>query len=557
MQPSTQPPTPAPPAPSPAPVDTLRRGALRAPELASDRRHAARIGASFWLARGDLVKVWPAIGAPLSLRGLAPEGVSSLVGGPRAGLLLRVRGGTLELHTLDETGLLAPLAQGPLASPVRPGFDACERAAGGALVVGPSAADPAAVVAFAVDAQGHVGRAVPVPLPIEPGDTALRVEPFPGGGGWASDLARHHVVWLDDDAHPLASAPWPRDESVARCLDGRPARTHLPSPTPGRFTRLPELAAPGTCVVGEPRWTSDGHVTWLGSRVNGLDARPELGRVEQGLPPALPGGAPTVEPNAAPAPAPVCPADMVSIAGRFCVDRFEAMIADASTLDPISPDYPSTPNLLDFVLAEWSTGRERIGNVHARALPLPFLPRERLGRKIQPLAISRHGARPNGYLTGLVAESACAAAGKRLCTLEEFVMACRGEDDTLFPYGDSYREGACNVFRDDHPAAILHGNASVGHLDPRLNRVSSRGKALFQLGGQSPECRSRWGNDAIYDMVGNVDEWIDEGNGAFAGGFYSRSTRAGCEALITAHPRSYLDYSTGARCCKTAETITP
>jgi formylglycine-generating enzyme required for sulfatase activity len=248
---------------------------------------------------------------------------------------------------------------------------------------------------------------------------------------------------------------------------------------------------------------------------------------------------------------------MVSIAGRFCVDRFEAGIIDAPSGDPISPDYPSTPNLRDFVLAEWSTGRERTGNVHARALPLPFLPKERIGRKIEPLAVSRHGARPNGYLTGLVAESACTAAGKRLCTLDEFVMACRGEDDTLFPYGDSYQDGVCNVFREDHPAALLHGNASVGHLDPRLNRVLSRGKALFQLTGQSPQCRSRWGSDAVYDMVGNVDEWIDEGNGAFAGGFYGRSTRAGCEALITAHPKSYLDYSTGVRCCKGAETSGP
>ena len=50
--------------------------------------------------------------------------------------------------------------------------------------------------------------------------------------------------------------------------------------------------------------------------------------------------------------------------------------------------------------------------------------------------------------------------------------------------------------------------------------------------------------------MGNLDEWVNEPGGAFAGGFYARSTRAGCEALITAHPRSYLDYSTGVRCCQ-------
>ena len=160
--------------------------------------------------------------------------------------------------------------------------------------------------------------------------------------------------------------------------------------------------------------------------------------------------------------------------------------------------------------------------------------------------------RPNGYLTGVVAEAACAAAGKRLCTLDEFVTACRGQDDTLFPYGDTYEDGVCNVFREEHPAAILHGNASIGHLDPRLDRVISHGRPLLQRTGESPACRSRWGDDAIYDMVGNLDEWVDEGPGAFAGGFYSRSTRSGCEALVTAHPKGYLDYSTGVRCCRDA-----
>ncbi len=158
--------------------------------------------------------------------------------------------------------------------------------------------------------------------------------------------------------------------------------------------------------------------------------------------------------------------------------------------------------------------------------------------------------RPSGYLTGVVAEAACTAAGKRLCTLDEFVTACRGEDDTLFPYGDTYVDGICNVFREDHPAALLHGNASTGHLDPRLDRVLSKGRPLLEPTGESPACRSRWGEDSVYDMVGNLDEWVEEGTGAFAGGFYSRSTRSGCEALVTAHPKAYLDYSTGVRCCR-------
>src|SRR5262249_165823 len=130
--------------------------------------------------------------------------------------------------------------------------------------------------------------------------------------------------------------------------------------------------------------------------------------------------------------------------------------------------------------------------------------------------------------------------------------ACRGEANTDFPYGDDWIEGACNVFREDHPAAVLHGNVSVGHLDPRLNHVAAKGRPLFQTAGASPACRSRWGSDAVYDLVGNVDEWVDRGDKgpAFAGGFYSRGTRAGCDSLVASHPRAYFDYSTGVRCCK-------
>ncbi|MFO0759905.1 MAG: hypothetical protein U0359_25695 [Byssovorax sp.] len=542
---------------APPAEDALRPGVVRAPELSADRRHVARIGPSFWIARGDVVKVWPEIKAPAALRGLAPEGASALVGGAERGMLLQVRGGALELSALDAAGALSPLAGSPAISPVRPGFHACERAGGGALVAGVSARDPAKVVAFAIDAQGHLGPAADLPLTIRPGETAVRIEAFAGGGAWVSDLDRGAVVWLDDDAHPVGEAAWPRDDNGAACLDGRPARAAVPSPIPGQMASILTFLAPDLCLAGEPRVTSRGDLVWLGSAARGLDLQPEIGRIDAPAAPKLSPGSAALPPAPAAAARPVCPADMVSIAGRFCVDRFEAQIADAQTLDPLSPDYPVTPNLLDFVLAEWSTGRERTGNMHARALALPTLPRAQIGRKIQPLAVSRPGARPNGYLTGLVAESACAAAGKRLCTLDEFVMACRGEDDTLFPYGDTYEDGVCNVFREEHPAALLHDNASVGHLDPRLNRVRSEGKPLFQRTGQSPACRSRWGTDAVYDMVGNLDEWIDEGNGAFAGGFYSRSTRAGCEALVTAHPRTYLDYSTGVRCCRAADAPSP
>lgn len=545
---------------SPPVVRSIAAAGLPAsPEIAADRRAVARIGDTFFQARGERRRLWPDLAPPAPQRradgssaDAAHVDTTVLVGGTAAGIALDLVGGALQAATVNARGEATPLTTFA-PSPVRPGYDACERAAGGALVAGVSPSSPPEVVVFTLDAGGHAGPARRAPLPLRAGELFVRLVPLPGGGAWLTDLDRRHVVWLDDEARPIAEAAWPAEESDAACVDGRPMRLRVPGPKPGSMVAVPD-AAEGVCVIGDPVWGPDGSLRWLGASSLGLDSYADVAvtpRLADVTTPPAPAPPPTLSPAASVTAVPArCPRDMVSIAGRFCVDRFESILVDARSGEPLSPDYPTTPNLLEFALGEWATGRERIGTLHARAFPLPFLDPARLGDKPDPVAASRLHARPNGYLTGLVAESACAAAGKRLCSLDEFVMACRGEGDTLFPYGDTYEEGLCNVFREDHPAALLHNNASVGHLDPRLNRVSSRGNPLLRRTGQSPACRSKWGDDAIYDMVGNLDEWVNEGNGAFAGGFYARSTRSGCEALVTAHPKTYLDYSTGARCCR-------
>jgi sulfatase modifying factor 1 len=104
-----------------------------------------------------------------------------------------------------------------------------------------------------------------------------------------------------------------------------------------------------------------------------------------------------------------------------------------------------------------------------------------------------------------------------------------------------------------HAAAVLHGNASVGHLDPRLNLVwEGDADPLLRRTGTTQTCVSRWQDGGLYDMVGNLDEWVDDDDGGFVGGFYARATTKGCESRITKHPASYFDYSTGARCCRDA-----
>jgi formylglycine-generating enzyme required for sulfatase activity len=244
---------------------------------------------------------------------------------------------------------------------------------------------------------------------------------------------------------------------------------------------------------------------------------------------------------------------MVDVAGEFCIDRYEANFVDHDQERAVSPFFhptrARTRSSYDEWRAETATPTSLLGSPSERQPKVPAPPAWQLREVFRPRAKSQAGVHPQGYLNGIVARAACENAGKRLCLEEEWVRACRGELDRAYPYGDTYEAGACNVARDHHPAAILHGNASVGHRDPRLNLVEDSSGPLLRPTGSMPRCSSRWGDDSIYDMVGNLDEWIDDETGVFVGGFYARQTEAGCASRIGAHPLEYYDYSLGVRCC--------
>ena len=274
----------------------------------------------------------------------------------------------------------------------------------------------------------------------------------------------------------------------------------------------------------------------------------------------LPDGGDLGPPATAPGPVPGliagsgrrCPREMVSINGKFCIDRHEARLVDAVSGRPLSPYYHPTLSQTKRAYTRHQRRRLDGGTARGAQMPVPPPPEWQLKQHFEPRATSELGVRPSGYLNRNIAEKACKKAGKRLCREQEWETACRGQRDKTFPYGDGeqYESGRCNVFREAHPAQVLYGNASIGHLDPRLNRVSVRGKPLLRKTGVTG-CKSVWGLDAVHDMVGNLDEWVDDEEGVFRGGFYARSTKAGCGARISSHGPTYFDYSLGMRCCLT------
>jgi sulfatase modifying factor 1 len=72
--------------------------------------------------------------------------------------------------------------------------------------------------------------------------------------------------------------------------------------------------------------------------------------------------------------------------------------------------------------------------------------------------------------------------------------------------------------------------------------------------GERAECTNGYG---VYDMVGNLHEWVDDPDGTFRGGYYMDTTKNGdgCSYRTTAHDFTYHDYSTGFRCCMDPEQV--
>lgn len=218
-----------------------------------------------------------------------------------------------------------------------------------------------------------------------------------------------------------------------------------------------------------------------------------------------------------------CPAEMALVDDRVCVDRWEGSLVE------VTPEGERP----------WS----------------PFEPIDGQERRIR--AVSWPGVIPQGYISGRQAKMACAAAGKRLCTADEWTTACRGPEDTTFPYGDVRHRGVCNDDeRPVHPVAEIAARLDIkpGELwtsamnNPLINQLSN---ALLPT-GERAGCTNAYG---VFDMVGNLHEWIDDPSGTFRGGYFMDTTRNGdgCKYATTAHSFGYHDYSTGFRCCMDPE----
>ncbi|MBS2019238.1 MAG: SUMF1/EgtB/PvdO family nonheme iron enzyme [Deltaproteobacteria bacterium] len=159
-------------------------------------------------------------------------------------------------------------------------------------------------------------------------------------------------------------------------------------------------------------------------------------------------------------------------------------------------------------------------------------------------AVSRPGVVPQAHISMVEAKRACAASGKRLCKAAEWKKACKGPENTRFPYGEKRVANACVDTNRSSPMNKLFGGVrtAASMNDPRANQMAN----TVEKTGATATCTNGYG---VNDMVGNVHEWTDDGS--FRGGYYldTKLNGDGCDYRTTAHARDYYDYSTGFRCC--------
>ncbi len=205
-----------------------------------------------------------------------------------------------------------------------------------------------------------------------------------------------------------------------------------------------------------------------------------------------------------------CPSDMARI-DDFCIDLFEASRIDATS------DSQGT----------------------------------------QTMASSRKGVMPWFPVDLHTARDGCAAAGKRLCELDEWVGACSGPNQFVYSYGNEYDPSICNgidTYCDCGGAAC--GGLSMCPYPHCFNQASSEGGgpcgAAFHAEptGAFLDCRSHHG---LFDINGNVWELVnsDDGLEHFRGGAYNCSNS---EALHRCdHDGTWGPSARGFRCCKDPE----
>lgn len=159
---------------------------------------------------------------------------------------------------------------------------------------------------------------------------------------------------------------------------------------------------------------------------------------------------------------------------------------------------------------------------------------------------NKAGENPVVMKTWYDARDACAGAGKRLCGDTEWTVACEGQERLPYPYGYDRNSEACNI---DKPHPDVNEKA-LGSSDPKVRDAEAKRLWQGEPSGSRPSCVSPFG---VFDMTGNVDEWVVNESGTpyksgLKGGYWG-PVRDRCRPMTTVHAEGFSFYQIGFRCC--------
>jgi sulfatase modifying factor 1 len=218
-----------------------------------------------------------------------------------------------------------------------------------------------------------------------------------------------------------------------------------------------------------------------------------------------------------------CPPDMVEVNGSYC---------------------PAVEQICtDFI----SEQRDRCGEFRATVrcmgatTPKTFC----IDRYEYP---NRVGILPTLGVTWEDAGKLCAAEGRRLCTDSEWTLACEGNEMRPYPYGFKRDSRACNI---DKPYIVPNESA---YADPARRAAEAKRLDQSEPSGSRSACVSPFG---VYDMTGNVDEWVFNEHGSTKAAPYVSGLKGGywgpvrnrCRPMTVDHNQWHFGYQIGFRCC--------
>lgn len=137
------------------------------------------------------------------------------------------------------------------------------------------------------------------------------------------------------------------------------------------------------------------------------------------------------------------------------------------------------------------------------------------------------------------AKAACEAAGKRLCSEEEWVSACAGQpavdDNTNGWFNDDAIEGNMYPYGAFYDPSACHDSAD-------------KAKAFPVKTGEKSACKTPSG---VFDLSGNIGEWVTTRSGkpGLMGGPASGGSGNTCNRRSSTFGTGYRNQTTGFRCC--------